>query len=230
MSGDVGVPGLWNDGGRSASGNAFDLLRTPMNEELVTAAEFGDHTQAVVARMHLEEAGIPAFLSDEWMSQGLFELGSAAGGVRIQVPASRVEEAVRLINDRLPEHAAAVNWSEVDVGQPEMMGSIDDEGTAAEPSAETSSPAEPVTEIEPADLTLRERRANRIILGALIGVFCLPVYFLAVWRLIQIANSTERLRPEYERKANIGALIIGVTFPFVLPFCFCFAASYFVHP
>jgi hypothetical protein len=43
-----------------------------MNDELVTAAEFGDHTQAVVARMHLEEAGIPAFLSDEWMSQGLF--------------------------------------------------------------------------------------------------------------------------------------------------------------
>jgi hypothetical protein len=117
----------------------------------------------------------------------------------------------------------------VDVGQPETMKTADDEEIVAEPPAETTAPAEPVVEIEPADLTLRERRANRMILGALIGVFCWPVYFLAVWRLIQIANSKELLRPEYQRKANIGALIIGISFPFVLPMCFCTAAYYLVH-
>jgi hypothetical protein len=193
-----------------------------MDEELVTAAEFGDHTQAVVARIHLEEAGIPAFLTDEFMSQGLFEFGSAAGGIRLQVPASRLEEAVRLINDRLAERAT-VNWSEVDVGEPEEP--VDDDEAHPEPSVEAPSPsAEPLVEIEPSDLTLRERRANRIVRGALIGVFCWPVLIFAVWRLIQIANSDEHLRSEYQRKANIGAVIAGVPLMLMLVFCCGFAA------
>jgi hypothetical protein len=208
-------------------------MRAPVDDELVTAAEFGDHTQAVVARMHLEEAGIPAFLSDEWMSQGLFVLGSASGGIRLQVPASRLTEAVRLINDRMPENSAGVNWSEVDVGKPEAEEAVDEEEVAPEPSVQAvSPPAESEVEIEPVDLTLRERRANRIIRGALIGlvawpigffgwpigilvswplgVFAWPLFFFAVWRLIQIASSRERLRPEYQRKANIGAMILSV--------------------
>ncbi len=60
-----------------------------MDDELMTAATFGDHTQAVVVRGVLEEAGIPAFLVGEWMSQGLFVVGGVNGGVRVLVPSSR---------------------------------------------------------------------------------------------------------------------------------------------
>lgn len=185
------------------------------DDDLVTAATFGDHTQAVVARMHLQEAGIPAFLSDEWMSQGLFVLGSAAGGVQLQVPAARLQEAIQLINDRLPDHASPVDWSEVDVGAPEPEETIDEDESIPPPALQaTPNPTGPVEEIEPVDLTTRERRANRIVRGALvgvlglIGVLTMPLYALALWRLIQIANSKERLRPEYQRKANLAAIII----------------------
>jgi Putative prokaryotic signal transducing protein len=196
-----------------------------MQDDLVTAAVFGDHTQAVVVRNHLEEAGIPAFLTDELMSQGLFALGGAVGGIRVQVPASRLEEAVRLINDRLPEHGATVDWSEVDVGQPEAEEAVEDEDVPSEPRVETISPAVgAVVEIEPLDRTLREQRADRIVLGALIGLFAWPVFLLAIWRLIQIASSQERLRPEYQRKANIGAIIVGLPLIVILLFFCCYSA------
>jgi Putative prokaryotic signal transducing protein len=199
-----------------------------MTDDLVTAAVFGDQTQAVVVRMHLEEAGIPAFLLDELMSQGLFVIGGATGGIRVQVPASRLQEAVRLINDRLPEHAVPVDWSEVDVGQPEAEEAVEDEEILPEPSAAPTAPAvEAVVETEPLDRTLREQRADRIVRGALIGLFAWPVYFLAVWRLVQIASSKERLRPEYQRKANIGAIIVGIPLLLLLSF-FCCVPTYWL--
>jgi Putative prokaryotic signal transducing protein len=192
-------------------------MPTPTNnDDLVTAAVFGDYTQAMAARIHLEESGIPAFLQDEFMSQGLFVVGGATGGVQLQVPTSRLDEAVRLINDRMPEQSARVDWSDVDVGEPEADEPVDDEEIPLEPRPETTVRPEQVVEIEPGDLTLRERRANRIVLGSLIGIFFWPVYFLAVWRLIQIANSEERLRPEYQRKANLGTVIIVAGLPLVL--------------
>lgn len=189
-----------------------------MDDDLVTAAVFGDHTQAVAAKMHLEDAGIPAFLQDEFMSGGLFVMGGATGGVKLQVPKSRLEEAVKVIDERLPGHAAPVDWSEVDVGQREPGDEVEDAETNPPPKTEPEAPP-PVQEVEPQDLTLREQRANKIVRGAFIGIFCWPVLLLAVWRLIQIANSQERLRPEYQRKANIGATIILVTLPLLFAPC-----------
>ena len=194
-----------------------------MADDLVTAAVFGDQTQAVAARMHLEEAGVPAFLADELMSQGLFVVGGATGGIRLQVPASRLDDAIRLINDRLPGHAAPVDWSQVDVGWPEGEDEAGGDGTAATPPAvrpETAAPA-PVDEAEPTDLTVREQRADRIVRGALIGLFAWPVLLFAIWRLIQIASSDERLRPAYQRKANQGAVIVLVALLAVMSWACC---------
>ena len=58
--------------------------------------------------------------------------------------------------------------------------------------------------------------------GALIGVFAWPVLLLAVWRLVQIANSDERLRPEYQRKANLGAMIVAIPLLLFLLSCCLF--------
>jgi hypothetical protein len=189
------------------------------DDDLVTAAVFGDQTAAVAARIYLEDAGIPAFLQDELMSSGLFEAGAAIGGIKLEVPASRLEEAVRLINDRMPAEAAAVNWSDVDVGQPEEEA-VEDEEPPPEPRPEPSpTPAEPIVETGPRDLTLREQRADRIVRGAVMGIVFWPALVLAGWRLMQIANSEERLRPEYQRKANLGAILVGVPLLLMLVFC-----------
>jgi len=189
------------------------------DDDLVTAAVFGDQTAAVAARIHLEEAGIPAFLQDEHVSMGIFTVGAATGGVTLQVRASRLEEAVRLINDRMPEQSAAVDWSEVDVGQTEEEA-VEDEEVPPEPQPERSpTPAEPIVETEPPDLTLREQRADRVVRAALIGLVFWPLFFFAVWRLTQIASSEERLRPEYQRKANLGAILLGVPLLVMLVVC-----------
>jgi hypothetical protein len=191
-----------------------------MDDELVTAAVFGDHTQAVAAKMHLEDAGIPAFLLDEIMAGGLFVLGGATGGIKLQVPKSRLEEAIRLIDERLPGHTVPIDWSEVDVGNPEPEEELKDEGAVSSAAARPApTPVAPADDDDPQDLTLREQRASKIVRGAFFGIFCWPVLLLAAWRLIQIANSEERLRPEYQRKANIGATIVIVML--FLTFAFC---------
>src|SRR5262249_59190504 len=107
-----------------------------------------------------------------------------------------------------------------DVGRPEATEGGVDREVPPETPAETIVPSvAAVVETEPSDLTLREQRANRIVKGALIGLFAWPVFLLAVWRMYQIANSDERLRPENQRKANLGAVIVGVPLLWRLPGC-----------
>ena len=135
-----------------------------MGDDLVTAAVFGDQTQAVATKIHLEDAGIPAFLQDEMISGGLFVIGGATGGFKLQVPKSRLEEAIRVIDERLPGHSVPVNWSEVDVGEPEPEEEIDDEEASSAPAVRPApAPAASTDDNEPEDLTLREQRANKIV-------------------------------------------------------------------
>jgi hypothetical protein len=120
-----------------------------------------------------------------------------------------------------------VDWSQVDVGRPdgeEEAGGDDAAATLSEVRPETAAPA-PIDEAEPTDLTVRELRADRIVRGALIGLFAWPVYILAVWRLVQIANSDERLRPEYQRKANLGAVIVLIPLGATLLGACCLGAA-----
>src|SRR5262245_22336909 len=90
-----------------------------MAEELTTAAVFGDHTQAIAARLYLEAAGIPAFLADEMVAGSIFLWSPAVGGIKLQVPESRLEEAVRLLDDKMPGEPGTTDWSNVDVGTPD---------------------------------------------------------------------------------------------------------------
>jgi hypothetical protein len=85
-------------------------------------------------------------------------------------------------------------------------------------------PPAPVDDAAPPDLTLRERRADRRVRGALIGLFAWPVFLLAVYRLIQVANSGERPRPEYLRKANLVTVINAV--PLLLVALVCCLPAY----
>lgn len=90
-----------------------------MPDELVTAAVFGDQTQAVAARIHLEAAGIQAFLADELVAGGIFLWSPAVGGIKLQVPESRLEEAKRSLDEYMPNSREEIDWSDVDVGEPE---------------------------------------------------------------------------------------------------------------
>lgn len=79
------------------------MLAVPRpNEELVTIAAFDLLGRAHLARMVLEEEGIPVMLADENTVSTDWLLSNAVGGIKVQVYASDVERAKRL----LAEHHA----------------------------------------------------------------------------------------------------------------------------
>lgn len=181
-----------------------------MADELVTAAVFGDHTQAIAARLELEAAGIPAFLADENVSGGIFTLAAAVGGIKLQVPKSRLEESLRLLDERLPGGGGPTDWSEVDVGQPESE--IDEEVPEVEPNPAIPSTPQPSDE----ELTERERRAESLVKAWVFGLLFAPILLFALWQLIGVMGSDERLGPTYRRKTKLAAWVIFATFLFWL--------------
>ncbi len=184
-----------------------------MAEELVTAAVFGDQTQAIAARLELEAAGIPAFLLDENIAGGLFTLATAVGGIKLQVPESRLEESLRLLDERIPGGGGPTDWSEVDVGQPES----DDEEVPEETTADPVMLTTPALVDE--ELTEREKRAENLVKAWIFGLLFAPIMLFALWQLIGVMGSDERLGPKYRRQTKLAAVMIFVGLSVWFLFC-----------
>ena len=71
-----------------------------MDEELVTVAGYRFATEAELAKMHLEEAGIPAFLADAETVNMDWLLGNAIGDIKVQVARSQAEAATEVLAAR----------------------------------------------------------------------------------------------------------------------------------
>jgi len=67
--------------------------------DLETIARFSNLAQAEVARSVLETAEIPARIRDTQIASLHWLLVPALGGVRLEVPADRAEEARRLLDE-----------------------------------------------------------------------------------------------------------------------------------
>lgn len=65
--------------------------------EFVTIARYINPTDAHIVRACLEAAGIPALAADADFTRMFSPLATAAGGVRIRVPAGRMAEAMEII-------------------------------------------------------------------------------------------------------------------------------------
>ena len=62
-------------------------------EHLVTVGSYTDPIQAHIAGGRLESEGIPVVIADEHLIWGNWMLSNALGGVKLQVPFSRAEQA-----------------------------------------------------------------------------------------------------------------------------------------
>ncbi|MBM3992973.1 MAG: hypothetical protein FJ303_02285 [Planctomycetes bacterium] len=71
-------------------------------EELVTIARFELANEAELAKLHLEEAGIRACLTDAETVNMDWLLGAAVGYIKVQVAASQAEEATQVLADHAP--------------------------------------------------------------------------------------------------------------------------------
>ena len=179
-----------------------------MADELVTAGVFGDQTQAVAARLLLEAAGIPAFLADELVAGGIFLWSPAVGGIKLQVPESRLDEAIKLLDEQMPGEKGATDWSKVDVGVPEPDERLANEDGESEPE-EPPPPPDAAEELAFAEPTLREQQADVLYRGWLFGLLFFPVMFFLWWQLIWVALAPGRLSDEYRRMLRIAAIAIA---------------------
>lgn len=67
------------------------------SERLVTVARFVTGHEAHMARLKLEGEGIPCFVADELAVTTMVGFSNALGGVKLQVPESRAEEAAGIL-------------------------------------------------------------------------------------------------------------------------------------
>ena len=76
------------------------IVRCRVN--MVTVARFFNVQSAELARIALEGSGVPVFLDSEGYAQ-LTNVPAIVGGVRVQVPSSRVDEARAILKSLAAE-------------------------------------------------------------------------------------------------------------------------------
>jgi len=88
---------------------------------LINVGNFGTRQEAEIARGVLQENGIPAFVQGGEMATTLSVVGTALGGVVLEVPRSRATDAIRILDEQLSSDLVAA-WkcpqcgAEVDAG------------------------------------------------------------------------------------------------------------------
>src|SRR5262249_26058835 len=82
-----------------------------MGEKLITVATFDTPIKAELAKNRLEEEGIPAFLGDEQTVGIRWHLGTALGGVKLQVSDEFADRAVAILEAPL-DCAVSANEAE----------------------------------------------------------------------------------------------------------------------
>ncbi len=85
----------WNRG-QSKQLAAEDSNMTD-NDELVTIKTYTMAVYAETDKVHLEAHGIPAFVADDNTVMADYFLGNALGYIKLQVPRSRAEEALQIV-------------------------------------------------------------------------------------------------------------------------------------
>ncbi|MBN2513728.1 MAG: DUF2007 domain-containing protein [Sedimentisphaerales bacterium] len=82
-----------------------------MDEKLVTAAQFDTPENAHLAKIDLENAGIPCFVGDENMPIAGLYYTLSAGGIKILVRKSDLERAREVLQEAQNSH---FDWNQVD--------------------------------------------------------------------------------------------------------------------
>lgn len=148
-----------------------------MNDEFETIATFANPVEAQLAQNRLRSAGIQAVLANE----------TAVDGITLLVPADDAPEARICLADF----------------------SFDDRARSEQITTTPQAVTEPLQPADDADdePTVREENARRAFSAAVLGLLCLPIQFYVIYLLLVILNSNEVLRPQYQRKAWLAAVM-----------------------
>jgi hypothetical protein len=176
-----------------------------MSSELVTVATFGDSVTATMARNHLENGGISAFLLDENELATEMGVASARSGIMLQVNAESAAAARRLLHE-LP----------------------DEEAGDAPPVPETAiaAPAVAATlKTTSEEISLKDQEADRLFRAAVVGLIFVPVQGYALWQLMVVLGTAGKLSSRRRWKV-LAAVLFNFPLMAMLVVPLVFLASY----
>lgn len=164
-----------------------------MRHRLITLATYWSSFEANLAKNDLESAGIRAFLADDKLVGMMWHLTSAVWGIKLQVEDCDAERALAI----LAEHEARDETAE-------------EEAVHVAPTIDAPPPRE-CDEADEADpewsLTQRDQNAERALKASMFGYLFFPLEFFALWLLLKVVASPERLGPAKRRQAIVATVL-----------------------
>ena len=141
----------------------------------MTIATFGQAAQARLAKNVLDEAGVPAAISDESLVAMDWLLSNAVGGVKVQVWEEDADRAVAVLEQKLGEHGEGLG------------AGVSPEELAAEAEAATPDRGEEPEPLETGAPSERDEYARRTAFTGILGLAFPPVAPYAVYLFLNAA-------------------------------------------
>ncbi|MFQ5730555.1 MAG: hypothetical protein ACE5KM_01240 [Planctomycetaceae bacterium] len=213
-----------------------------LDNPLVTVMAFGTPQEAAIAQGFLDNHGISSHVQGAEIAATLFYVGTALGGVKLQVASSQVEKARRLLDEEFDTTRVTGPWTcprcreQVDAGYEVCWscGTVMGDDVVQEPVVHedehddrkvSAEPADGPSEIEPtADGNTPEREADAVLNRAwkamVFGVLLCPFQFYALYLLISIP-SQDLSRKARRRFWTMYAIILAYLAVVVIVFFSC---------
>jgi hypothetical protein len=157
------------------------------DEDLVTVAVLQTPTEANLVKNQLDAAGIKAYLADQEAVAMVWHMTGAFGGIKVQVASSDMDDALALLERKA--------WED----KPE-------EDKAAVATAETLAKMRE-DEDEEEVLSDREKTANKAARAAVLGLLFWPLEVYALWLLLKVYSSPQRLTGRPRTKVKLATWI-----------------------
>ncbi len=172
--------------------------------DLITVASYWDPMEAQVARLRLAHEGIPAFLEKECTVQMAWHFTNAIGGIRLNVPTTRFDEARLLLATKV----SFDEWRETGCWEPKLAGQ------SVLPQEDRNAAARQRRYELP--LSEREELAQRALRAALLGVTWATPLLFACAHLVRFYFLRGRCRIAYRRKARLAWWLVAAVVSFVV--------------
>jgi hypothetical protein len=150
---------------------------------LVTVAVFGTPAEAMIAKNRLEVDGIRALVADETTVGMAWHLGTAVGGIKLQVVQDDAELALSILESNEAVSISEEQWASHGADDESEVGWR----SAWEEDAEESRAEIAVSPVE--QIVVRAFRA------AVLGFFFLPLQLYSLWLVAGLWFSGENLSP-----------------------------------
>ena len=173
-------------------------------QELVTVASYWDPMEAQIARLRLAHEEIPAFLEKEFTVLTAWHFTNAIGGIRLNVPAPRYDEARSILASKV----AFADWADTGCWELRL------DGQAVLPTEEPDAIARQRQYDLP--LTERELLAQRALRAAVLGTTWMTPLLFACAQVVRFYAARGRCRLSYRRQAKVAALLAAAMLSLVI--------------